>query len=170
MICPYCHAENIEGADQCANCGEDLAGLDRTAARKGRPTAPPFIHEAIARLPKHDAPQVGAKFPVGLAVRLMQTSGAGCVLVTNEGEFVGIITGYDILQKVAGPTEDLNAVTCDQVMTPNPSSLHDDDTIAVALNAMAAGGFRHIPILRNDKPISSIDVNDVFRFISPNLV
>ncbi len=169
MICPSCHAENIEGADQCANCGQDLAGLDRPGEGKGT-TAPSFINEVIARLPKHDAPQIGAKFPVGMAVRLMQTSGAGCVLVTNEGEFVGIITGYDILQKVAGPKEDLNAVTCDQIMTPNPSSLHDDDTIAVALNAMAGGGFRHIPILRNDKPISSIDVNDVFRFISPNLV
>jgi CBS domain-containing protein len=100
----------------------------------------------------------------------MQTSGAGCVLVTRDGELVGIITGADILSKVAGPREDLNAVTCAQIMTPDPFCLHDDDSIAVALNAMAAGGFRHIPILRVDKPMSLIDVNDVFRFISPSLV
>ncbi|HLF77017.1 MAG TPA: CBS domain-containing protein [Dehalococcoidia bacterium] len=169
MICPFCRAENIEGADQCVNCGQDLAGLDLPGAGKGT-AAPEFVHETIARLPKHDAPQVGGSYPVSLAVRLMQTTGASCVLVSRDGELVGIITGADILAKVAGLKEDLNAITCEQIMTPDPFCLHDDDSIAVALNAMASGGFRHIPIMRVDKPMSLIDVNDVFRFISPNLV
>ena len=170
MICPFCHAENIEGADQCVNCGQDLAGLDLPGASTGKGSAPEFVNQTIVRLPKHDAPQVGGSYPVSLAVRLMQTTGASCVLVSSDGELVGIITSKDILAKVAGLKEDLNAITCQEIMTPDPFCLHDDDSIAVTLNAMASGGFRHIPIMRVDKPMSLIDVNDVFRFISPNLV
>src|SRR6266540_5510792 len=168
MICPFCRAENIEGADQCVNCGQDLAGLDLPGVKGS--IAPDFVQEIIAKLPKHDAPQVPASYPASMAVHLMQLSGTSCVLVTRDGELVGIITGADILHKVAGPNEDLNAVTCEQIMTPDPFCLHDDDSIAVALNGMASGGFRHIPIMRVDKPTSVIDVNDVFRFISPQLV
>lgn len=169
MICPYCHAENIEGADECVNCGQSLYGLDLPGAKAGT-TAPDFIHEPIASLPKHEAPRVRPSDPVGLAVQQMRRSDTGCVLVMEDDRLAGIITGWDILQKVAGPNEDLNAVTCGQVMTADPLCLRDDDSIALALNLMASGEFRHVPILRDGKPGTVIDHNDVFRHISPHLV
>jgi CBS domain-containing protein len=81
-----------------------------------------------------------------------------------------MISGWDILQKVAGPTEDLNAVTCGQVMTADPTPLHDEDSIALALNAMASGHSRYVAVLRDDRPIGVIDVTDLFRHLSPHLV
>jgi CBS domain-containing protein len=88
-----------------------------------------------------------------------------------DGEHLtGIITGTDILNKVAGPRVDLNAVTCSQIMTADPVVFHLDDSIALALNKMSHGDFRHIPIVRNDHPVTLIDVNDVFRYITPHLV
>jgi CBS domain-containing protein len=124
----------------------------------------------VSRLPIRNVPSIGASDPVSLAVRLMQRSDTGCVLVLHDGQLKGIITGWDILQKVAGPAEDLNALTCAQVMTADPQILHDEDSIALALNLMAAGGFRHLPILVENKPAGVIDVNDVFRHLSPYLV
>jgi methionyl-tRNA synthetase len=29
ILCPYCEAENIEGADECEACGEALTELSR---------------------------------------------------------------------------------------------------------------------------------------------
>jgi CBS domain-containing protein len=55
-------------------------------------------------------------------------------------------------------------------MTADPVTLHDEDSIAIAVNAMAGGSLRHIPILRDDRPLGVIDVNDAFSYISPNLV
>jgi CBS domain-containing protein len=81
-----------------------------------------------------------------------------------------VITGWDILHKVAGPTEDLNAVTCRQVMTADPICLHDNDTVALALNVMASGGFRHVPVLRDEKPAAVVNIEDLFRHLSPHLV
>jgi CBS domain-containing protein len=55
-------------------------------------------------------------------------------------------------------------------MTPDPVCLHDEDSLALALNVMASGGFRHVPIVEDDRPVGVIDVHDVFRHISPHLV
>jgi CBS domain-containing protein len=126
--------------------------------------------ETLDRLPQRPAARVGVADPVALAVRRMQLENMGAVLVMEGERLVGIITGTDILNKVAGPRVDLTAVTCGQIMTPDPVVFHFDDSIALALNKMSIGEFRHIPIVRNDHPVTLIDVNDVFRHITPHLV
>jgi CBS domain-containing protein len=55
-------------------------------------------------------------------------------------------------------------------MTANPITVQDDDTVAVALNMMHSGGFRHMPVVRNGEIAGIIDAGDVFRDLSPNLV
>src|SRR4051794_12394933 len=171
MICPYCRAENIEGVEECVECGHSLAGIDLDGRIKGR-QAPAFVYEPISRLPKREPVSCGINDPVGLAARLMQTRSTGCILVKDEaGKVAGIITGWDLLQKVAAQFDDLNARSCGQIMTPDPICLHPEDTVAVALNVMASGGFRHLPILGpDDQPNGVIDVGDLFRDISLNLV
>jgi CBS domain-containing protein len=168
MLCPSCHHENIEGADVCANCGQALYGLDLPGAPQGS-KSPDFIHEALASLAMQEPARVGVSDPVGLAVRQMQSQNADAVLVMDGSRLAGIITAWDILYKVAGPTEDLNAVTCSQVMTPDPLCLDDDDSIALALNLMAGGGFRHVPLLHGATPASVLSVGDVFRHLTPHL-
>jgi CBS domain-containing protein len=168
MICPHCHAENIEGVDECVECGHALAGHDLPGDKGGR--APGFVFDDISRLPKREPVFAGVADPVGLAVRLMQTRSTGCIVVRDGEQTAGIITGWDILQKVAGPREDLNAVTCGQIMTPNPICVREDETVAVALNMMHSGGFRHLPVLRDNEIAGIIDAGDLFRDISPNLV
>jgi CBS domain-containing protein len=88
----------------------------------------------------------------------------------DGGKLVGIITGSDFLTKVAGPREDLSAVTARQIMTPDPICLEEDDSIALAINMMGSGDFRHLPILKDGEPVTVIGVNDVFMYISPNMV
>ena len=169
MICPACRFENIEGADDCVNCGESLYGLDLPGAGIKEET-PEFIRQPITGLPRRPATFINVADPVSLAVRTMQQTGAKSLLVMNSGALAGIITGSDFLKKVAGPHEDLTAVTCSQIMTADPMCLEEDDSIAVAINIMASGQFRHIPILKDGAPVSVIGVNDVFMYISPNLV
>lgn len=169
MICPFCHAENIEGADQCAECGQALYGLDLPGGEKSRPL-PDFIRQPLGSLARRPLVSVGVQDPVGLAISHMQRQNTACVLVMEGEELRGIITGWDILHKVAGPREDLNAVTCGQIMTADPICLYEEDSLALALNVMAGGGFRHVPLIKDGKPVGVIDVNDVFRHISPHLV
>src|SRR5207244_7891607 len=107
--------------------------------------APDFIRVPLHRIPAGAAPRVSVDDPVGFAVRLMQNEGMDCVLVMRGRELAGIITPWDVLHKVAGPHEDLNASTCGDMMTAEPVCLRPNDDLAVALNKMSVGGFRHIP-------------------------
>jgi CBS domain-containing protein len=143
--CPSCRADFIPGEDVCRNCGHDLRLPDATAVG----SSVSFMYDSLAALGQRQLTRVSFDDPVGLAVRLMQTDSTGCVLVMRGEELAGIITSWDILQKVAGPNEDLNAVTCGQIMTADPVLFREEDTIAVAINKMSLGGFRHIPLVRN---------------------
>jgi CBS domain-containing protein len=169
MICPFCHAENIEGADECVECGHALYGLDLPDESHGK-QSPDFIHQPLSNLRRLKPALIEANDPVGLAIHRMQSDNTDCVLVMEGEKLAGIITGWDVLQKVAGAGDDLNAVSCGQVMTPSPRTLRSEDNVALALNLMAAGGFRHVPLTEDGKPVSVIDVSDVFHYISPYLV
>lgn len=170
MICPFCQHENIEGADECANCGQSLYGLDLPEVGRKYPNPPFFLQEPLGNLPQREASKVNVSDPVGLAVRRMQQGDTAAVLVMDGDQLAGIITSWDIVQKVAGSAEDLNAVRCAQIMTPDPITFQADDSLVLAINKMSSGEFRHIPIVQDDEPVSVIDVNDVFRFITPRLV
>jgi CBS domain-containing protein len=162
VICPECNYDNIEGADVCRNCGTDL--YNRQPGR-----APDFITTWLHDIPAQSPVRVETTDPVGLAVRLMQNANTDCVLVMSGAELAGIITPWDILHKVAGPNEDLNAVTCGQVMTADPVFLREDDDVAVAINKMSIGGFRHIPLLQGGTPVAVVSIRDVFRHLAPHL-
>jgi CBS domain-containing protein len=169
MICPECKTDNIDGVDTCVNCGHDLYSLDHPASSQSREEGPEFIRERLAELPAQSPVRVTVGDPVALAVRLMQNSDTDCVLVMSGTHLAGIITPWDILHKVAGSNEDLNAVTCGQIMTADPVFLRDDDDIAVAINKMSVGGFRHIPLLQGGTPTAVISIRDVFKHIAPHL-
>jgi CBS domain-containing protein len=167
MQCPDCRYDNIKGAEICANCGRDLAGLDLPDSAPGAD----FIQEPLSVLPRRQAFKVGLIDPVGLAVRYMQHHNTDCVLVTNGSELLGIITLWDVLHKVVGRGDDLNAIACEQIMTPDPVTLREDDNIAVAINIMSVRGFRHIPTVAGDRSVTGIvSISDVFHHISPHLV
>lgn len=166
MICPICHWQNFIGEDVCENCGADLWNADT-------PQPATSFHGSL--LGRH-LDELGAPRPksaekgtsVGDVIRRMQAESLDCVLVTDEGRLVGIFTDRDAVLKVAGGTVDLRTPV-GELMTADPVILRRDDPIAVAINKMAVGGFRHVPILDHDHPVSVVSARDVFRHIAQRL-
>jgi CBS domain-containing protein len=165
MKCPSCSHDNIQGTEECTNCGASLYGLDLPGSE-----APDFINDPLTTIAIRPAIKLGPADPVSLAIREMKRADTNAVLIMDGGKLTGIITGWDIVQKVAGATEDHNAVTCGEIMTPDPLVLHREDTVAMALNLMAARGMRHLPIVNGEGPEGVIVASDLFRHISPQLV
>ena len=86
----------------------------------------------------------------------------GCVTVIDRsGITVGIFTERDILRKVIAQNLDLTKEPVDKYMTPNPEVLSENDPIAFALNRMSGGGFRHIPITRNNEVKFMLSIKDI---------
>ena len=164
MICPDCHTDNVDGVDTCVNCGQDLSNLDLPVADSEFEEH--LMHDPLGVVGTREAPGVNPRDPVHLAIHIMQRRGVECVLVWENDEVVGILTERDILMKAAGEKVDLNAIPVSEIMTRDPVISRDSDTLAVALHKMSVGGFRHIPLLTNDRDATVVSIQDLFRHIS----
>ncbi len=165
MLCPVCRHDNFEGEDQCANCGADLSATD---------IMQPIAADDDAILREHlEALDLGAPVivertaPVADAIRQMHGTGSDCLLVCEQGILVGIFTDRDAAVKAVDKR--LGLFKIQDFMTPDPVVLRRDDTLAMAIHKMAVGGFRHIPIVDDGRPVGVIAAADVFRYIVASL-
>ena len=165
MRCPICGSENLLGSDVCDNCGSDLAGHDTPQS----PTTfrGQLLGEHLDALAIAAAETIDVAADVNEAIRRMHETGIDCVLVTEAGRLVGIFTDRDAVVKVAGQLAGARSIG--SLMTHDPVVLRHDETIAVAINKMAVGGFRHIPIVEDGRPTGVVTARDVFRHLVESL-
>ena len=165
MRCPVCGFENLLGSDVCDNCGSDLAGHDvpqSPTTFRGQ-----LLGEHLDELGIAPPETIDIDGTVDEAIRRMHDKGIDCVLITEEGRLVGIFTDRDAVLKVAGTNPEDHRIRA--LMTHDPVVLRHDETIAVAINKMAVGGFRHIPIVDNGRPTGVVSARDVFRHLAQSL-
>ena len=165
MICPVCGWQNFLGEETCDNCGADLRNADI-------PEPATSFHGRLlgAHLDELGAPApelVDADARVDETVARMRHDGVDCLLVMEHGKLAGIFTDRDAILKVAGRPAD--GTTIGDVMTADPVILRSGDPVAVAINKMAVGGFRHVPIADRGIPTAVVSARDVFRHISSRL-
>jgi CBS domain-containing protein len=166
MLCPVCGFENLKGGDEiCVNCGADLPGHDIPQPALSFQSR--LLGEHLDELGSPPPLTVGPDTPVDAVIAQMQAAEVDCVLVTVEERLVGIFTDRDAVVKAAG--KQLQAFHVRDFMTPDPVVLRHDDPIALAINKMAVGGFRHIPIIRDGRPAGVITARDVFHHLAESL-
>lgn len=161
MICPSCGFDNLQGSDECENCGADLRIADL-------PTPSTEFEAKLVKLPlaavRHHSPlTIAPSATASDAVRQMQQAGAGCLIVEEGGQLCGILSERDLVMKLDGTR--LDETTVAELMTVDPVVLRPDDSIAVAINKMAVGGFRHIPLVENGRATGIVSARDVIRHI-----
>jgi CBS domain-containing protein len=160
VICVVCGFDNIEGQDNCENCGADLRTVDIPAA------ATPFedrMQRPVAALRPHPAPTTTPDASVAEVVETMRNRHEDCVLVTDDERVVGIFTERDAVLKLAGRS--LDGVTIGEAMTRDPVVLHAEDPVAAAIRTMAVGGFRHVPLVDDaGRGTGLVSAVDVFRY------
>ena len=81
------------------------------------------------------------------ASRLMAERRVGAVAVLEQGGLVGIFTERDLLNRVVAVSRDPQAVTLAEVMTADPITVREDQTLVHALDIMSARHFRHLPVV-----------------------
>ena len=163
MICPFCGEENISGVDNCESCGEDLTAFDK----KRRPTDPleySLMKDSIGKIARCEPFKANPKTSIKeIAEGLGKEQHCGLVL---EGQnLLGIVTIRDILQKAIFKDLDLEKTPVSKIMTANPITLKAEDNIVHALNKMAIGGYRHLPIQKEDNTFGVICVRDILDYL-----
>ncbi len=101
------------------------------------------------------------------AVSRMAECDTSCATVVDaDGMLVGIFTGRDFLNRVAGEGLVPKDTLIQDVMTHKPHALAADDCVSYAIHRMSEGGYRHVPIIEDGKPVALISVRDVIAHLS----
>ncbi len=165
MICPACGHDNLPGAETCEACLWDLMDVGLPAPRAGLQKQ--LMEDTVTCLLLAHPVAVSRRDTVSAAIAAMKREGVGCALVIEREKLVGIFTERDVLFKLALPGLDLDRISVEEVMVPDPVTLREHDTLAMALHQMSLGGFRHLPVVTADgRPLGVVSVRDLFRYIT----
>lgn len=161
MRCPSCGFDNLPGEDTCANCGADLWAMDTPQVAttfQGR-----LLGEHLGAIAAGEPPTIEPGASVARAVERMRELGVDYLVVMAQGRLVGIVTERDVILKLSD--KQLAVFDVRDAMTRDPVVLRPEDTLAVAIHKMAVGGFRHIPVVDDGRPVAVIAAKDVFHHI-----
>jgi CBS domain-containing protein len=101
-----------------------------------------------------------ADITVAAAARLMKEHGIGAILVIQEGRLAGIFTERDALFRVIAEGRDPASTRIAEVMTSNPRTITSDRPFGHALHLMYEGGFRHVPVVDDGRPLGVVSSRD----------
>jgi CBS domain-containing protein len=88
------------------------------------------------------------------ACQSMSDRHLGAVLITEKpGRLVGIFTGRDAVCRVLAAGKSPAKTRLRDVMTASPVAMSPDRTVIEALRLTWDGGFRHVPVINDDKVI-----------------
>ena len=164
MRCPHCGSVNEPGSDACGNCMLPLVHMDEPALHDR--VQRNLMTEPVSALGPREPVTVGLGADLGEAIQEMIRQRVGAVLVTGaDGVLAGILTERDFLTKVAGQPG-FGALAVRDFMTHRPETVAPTDSLAFALGKMDAGGYRHLPVVADGKPVGVVSVRDILRHIT----
>jgi CBS domain-containing protein len=101
------------------------------------------------------------KTTVSDAARMMQKQKVGAVMVVDAHDHLsGIFTERDALFRVLAADRDPATTRLSDVMTKHPQTVSPDKPVGHALHMMYEGGFRHVPVVENGRPIGMVSARD----------
>jgi CBS domain-containing protein len=162
VVCPSCGTENIEGVDTCEHCMMDLRSIDVPESSQVVSDSDLSLPVSSVRLSRPHTVQ--ATQTVREAIAAMKTDPSAAVVVLDGTTVAGIFTDRDVMIRVAGQPGAMDEPIA-RYMTADPVVMRDDDMMAVALNKMGDGGFRHMPVMREGELIGMITVRDVMNWV-----
>ena len=164
MICPSCGYDNTEGADRCEECLTPLFNRDLSQADTvglGR-----SVMEDDLRQLEQEFLGVSPETSADEVIDKMKAARVGCALVLDNGKLVGIFTERDLLNKLTGKKASPRDIAVKELMSANPETLHETDSVAAALNKMSMGRYRHIPVRKADGSYSVTSIKHVLKYLA----
>jgi len=104
---------------------------------------------------------VDAKTTISDAVAIMDKEGSDTVLVSKEGEIVGLLTERDVIKKVLAKKTDPGEVRAYQVVNPPAVTVEFDTDLRAVYRLMAEKNVDLLPVVENGKIIGIVTEREV---------
>ncbi|MGH2723385.1 MAG: CBS domain-containing protein [Actinomycetota bacterium] len=99
---------------------------------------------------------------VAEAATVMGERAAGSALVMRDDRLLGIFTERDIVRALGQHFDAATHAVADW-MTPDPVTVGADTTVEEALDTMLGRGFRHLPVVEDDRVVGVVSLRDLSR-------
>ena len=161
--CPSCGSKNLEGLDECANCGADLRTVDL-------PKPVSKLEQAVMLLPLtslqlSQLASVDVDTPLETAVREIAAKKLDMLAVVDGERLVGLFSVRDIMTRVGTEYAAKRGRPVREFMTKDPETLPPDAPINYAINLMDVGGYRHVPVVRDGSLVGVVSARDVLKYL-----
>jgi len=95
------------------------------------------------------------------ALRLMEDKNIGSVIVTENGEYAGLLTERDYARKVILKGKSSDDTTVREIMSTGLPHILPGSSIETCMHIMSESNIRYLPVFREDKLCGIISINDV---------
>src|SRR5205085_3712904 len=117
----------------------------------------------LSDLMTSDVLTVAPEDTIGEAAQKMVDREVSSAAVSDYGRLVGILTERDLTRAVAGRTHSSEA-RVREWMTADPVTVTESTPVEEAARTMLEQGFRHLPVVEDDRPIGIVSIRDVARW------
>ena len=99
------------------------------------------------------------------AIATMVNHNVGSIVVTDDGELVGIFTERDYLRRIVlrGRTSKTTAVR--EVMSADLITVKPDTTVEAALSIMTEARCRHLPVMVDGRLVGVVSIGDCVKHL-----
>jgi CBS domain-containing protein len=149
--CSYV-SEGENPPEECPNCHYSVTFWIESVEEKQR-TVKDFMRSNLLKL--------DASSTVLEAAKLMKQNDASSVLVTVNGEQVGIVTEHDILYKIAAEDLAASRVPLRNVMSTTIFSTDSNTPIKEALRLMAKHHIRRLLVTSEGRPVGMVSQRSI---------
>ncbi len=105
------------------------------------------------------------------AERMHQRSVGTLVVVNDDQRPVGIVTDRDLVERVISPNRDASSTSISDVMTTDPRTVTEDDSIESALLIMSADECRRLIVIDDDGRLGGlVSMDDILKKIIEEMV
>jgi len=165
--CFFCQFENDENSDRCEQCLRSLMSRE-VPGKTDEAGRTKMLHAPVGELlTGKDLLVASPTDSIQKIVDILKKEHKDCVLIYSKKKLLGIVSARDLALRIKDPKADLKTMKVEAIMTPNPVVVQSTDPITHVVNKMSIGGYRHVPVLREDgTPFSIVTIKDVLRFIS----
>ena len=88
----------------------------------------------------------------------------GTVLIVDDGHLCGIVSERDVVRIIAASGPEALGNAAEDCMTRKLVTCTRSDTVAMLMEKMTTGRFRHIPVVENDELLGIVSIGDVVKY------
>ena len=100
---------------------------------------------------------------VQCALELMKEHRVRAILVIDNDRLKGIVSQGDCAIRAFLPGKNAGATPVTDIMTADPQTVKPGDPMELCMGLMATKGYRHLPVLAQDRVIGVVSIGDVVK-------